>query len=83
LDKGIRQLKGTLDDQWTQIVTVLGKRRFYAIGDPSGDRWPDVSVAGQQHTTAMLSYVNVRFGAFQLGKLIKIASRSDNWPKDA
>jgi len=79
LDKGMKTLKGTLEAKWTQIVTVPEENvGVYAIGDPSGDSMAGLAVLVNNDGDAVI--VNV-VGRVSIGKLIKIASRSDKLPK--
>ena len=79
LDKGMKTLKGTLESKWTQIVTVPEENvGVYAMGDPSGDSMAGLAVLVYNDGDAVI--VNV-VGRVSIGKLIKIASRSDKLPK--
>jgi hypothetical protein len=79
LDKGMKALKGTLEGKWTQIVTVPEENvGVYAMGDPSGDSMAGLAVLVYNDGDAVI--VNV-VGRVSIGKLIKIASRSDKLPK--
>ena len=79
LDKGMKTLKGTLESKWTQIVTVPEENvGVYAMGDPSGDSMAGLAVLVYDGGDAVI--VNV-VGRVSIGKLIKIASRSDKLPK--
>jgi len=79
LDKGMKTLKGTLEAKWTQIVTVPEENvGVYAMGDSSGDSMAGLAVVVYNNGDAVI--VNV-VGRVSIGKLIKIASRSDKLPK--
>lgn len=79
LDKGMKTLKGTLESKWMQIVTVPEENvGVYAMGDPSGDSMAGLAVLVYNDGDAVI--VNV-VGRVSIGKLIKIASRSDKLPK--
>jgi hypothetical protein len=80
LDKGMKTLKETLESKWTQIVTVPEENvGVYGMGDPSGESMAGLAVLVHDGDDAVI--VNV-VGHVPLGKLIKIASRSNALPKD-
>ena len=80
LDKGMKTLKGTLESKWTQIVTVPEENvGVYAMGDPSGDSMAGLAVLVNNDGDAVI--VNI-VGRVSIGKLIKVASRSNGLPKD-
>jgi len=80
LDKAMKSLKGTLESKWTQIVTVPEENvGVYAMGDPSGDSMAGLAVLVNNDGDAVI--VNI-VGRVSIGKLIKVASRSNAVPKD-
>ena len=82
--KGIANLKSTLEQKWTSIALVGDgddKVGIYAIGDPTGNSIAGLAVMIHEGKGGDAVIANI-VGRVSLGKIVKIASQMDKFPKD-
>jgi hypothetical protein len=82
--KGIATLKSTLEQKWTSIALVGDgddKVGIYAMSDPTGNAIGGLAVLIHEGNGGDAVIANV-VGRVSLGKIIKIASQMDKFPKD-
>ncbi len=80
--KGMAALKSTLEKSWTPIAVVGDgdeKVGIYAISDPSGESTAGLALLVHDGNDAVIANV---VGRVSLGKILKIASHMDKFPKD-
>jgi hypothetical protein len=81
LAKGIAALRTTLETKWTPIVSVpedgVG---IFAIGDPEGETIAGLALLIHENDDEAV-IANI-VGRVSLGKLVKVASRMKQFPKD-
>ena len=80
LAKGVAALRSTLETKWMPIATVPeGGVGVYALGDPSGETMAGLAVLIHDGGDAVIGNI---VGRVSLGKIIKLASSMDKFPKD-
>jgi hypothetical protein len=82
LDKAMQKLRAELDAKWTPIVSVREAGEnvgIYAMGDPSGESVAGIALLVSDHGDAVIGNI---VGRVPLGKVIKLASQMDKFPKD-
>jgi hypothetical protein len=80
LDKAFKTLRADLEAKWTTVVSVPEENvGIYALGDPSGDSMAGLALLVFDGDSAVIGNI---IGRVSIGKLIKIASRTDKLPKD-
>jgi hypothetical protein len=80
LAKGVAALRTTLETKWMPIASVPdGGVGVYALGDPSGETMAGLAVLIHDDGDAVIANI---VGRVSLGKIIKIASSMDKFPKD-
>jgi len=81
--KGMATLRATLDAKWTAVAVVAeGKEKvgIYAISDPSGESIAGLAVLVHEGGgNAVIANV---VGRVSLGKIVKVASQMNKFPKD-
>jgi hypothetical protein len=80
LTKAMAALRTTLESKWTPIATVTEDNvGIYALGDPSGETMAGLAVLIHDGSDAVIANI---VGRVSIGKIVKIASRMDKFPKD-
>lgn len=80
LDKGIKALRNGLEKKWTAIVNVPENNvGVFAMSDPAGESTAGLAVLVYDHGDAVI--VNI-VGNVSIAKLMKIASQSNQLPRD-
>jgi hypothetical protein len=80
LDKGLATLRATLESKWTAIATVPEENvGVYALSDASGEKMMGLAVLVQDKDEAVIANI---VGRVSIGKLVKVASQSNKFPKD-
>jgi hypothetical protein len=81
--EGMTKLKSTLEAKWTAIAVVTEQKEkvgVYAMSDPSGESIAGLAVLIQDSGGEAI-IANV-VGRVSVGKLIKVASQMNKFPKD-
>jgi hypothetical protein len=80
LDKAIKTLRADLEAKWTALVSVPEENvGIYAMSDASGDSMAGLAILVYDGNDAVIGNI---IGRVSIGKLMKIASRTDKLPKD-
>jgi hypothetical protein len=80
LAKGVAALRTTLETKWTPIVTIPEDSvGVYALGDASGETMAGLALLIQDDGDAVIANI---VGRVSLGKIVKLASHLDKFPKD-
>lgn len=80
VEKAVKSLRSELDTKWTTIVSVPESNvGVYAMSDPAGDATAGLAVLVFDGGDAVIGNI---VGHVSIGKLIQIASKSGNFPKD-
>ncbi len=78
--KGIATLRSTLETKWTPVATVPEENvGIYAIGDPSGETMAGLALLVHDGDDTVIANI---VGRVSLGKIVKLASQFDKFPKD-
>ncbi|MGE3308985.1 MAG: DUF4252 domain-containing protein [Limisphaerales bacterium] len=80
LKAGVAALRNTLERGWTALASVPEENvGVYALGDPSGETLAGLAVLVHDGDDVVIGNV---VGHVSLGKIIKLASHFDKFPKD-
>jgi hypothetical protein len=80
VDKAVKKLQGELQSKWTPIVIVPEDNvNIYAMGDASGEATSGLGLLVYDGGDLVIGNV---VGHVSIGKLLQIATRKNNLPKD-